>query len=366
MNQGAIGSGMTGHLTVQAALRQGLSGLAGVAARFVQLPAWGVPSRVLARPWPGLLRWDLDLHAPRWHLAEGLRGRRLLAQEVAAFHPDVVLVDSHTAALLSVDLMRRVPTVLSVDVPVWDWHLMGIWRPVRWYSRTLLWPSRVLERRAFDACASVVARSDWAAAAVRRSAPGARVVTLPPGLDVERLHPVARTLRERSRVLFVGARFVEKGGEDLLAALAPRLGRDVELDVVTRDQVRELPGVRVHQLSGGSPGLVELFQQADIFVLPTRGDSFGWVILEAMACGTPVVATPLGAIPELLAGEQAGLLVPVGDRAALRDRLDELLADPERRARMGEAGRRIVLADHDVHEQGRRLAELFRELVRTG
>ena len=94
---------------------------------------------------------------------------------------------------------------------------------------------------------------------MRRAAPRARVLTLCPGVDTARLHPAARAPRERSRVLFVGGRFAEKGGYDLLDALAEDLGHAVELDVVTGDPLPERPGVRVHRLEREDRRLLELY-----------------------------------------------------------------------------------------------------------
>ena len=119
---------------------------------------------------------------------------------------------------------------------------------------------------------------------MRRAAPRARVFAICPGVDTARLRPAARLPRERAQVLFVGGRFAEKGGYGLLDALAEDLGCSVELNVVTGDPLPERPGVRVHRSEREDPRLLELYQQADVMCLPTRGDSLGWALIEAMAC----------------------------------------------------------------------------------
>ena len=340
-----------------------MEGVADVAPHFERMGPWTLASRALARPLPALDRRDLDLHVPRWHLVESLRGRRFLASRLAAGEIDVLHVTSHTPALLIADVMRRIPTFLAVDVPIWEWHALGIWRPVAGHSRAALWPSLALERRAFTQAAGVLAFSDWAASAVRRSAPRARVLTICPGVDTARLRPAVRIARERAQVLFVGGRFAEKGGYDLLAALAEDLGHTVELHVVTGDPLPEHPGVRVHRLGREDPRLLALYQQADVMCLPTRGDSLGWALIEAMACGTPVISTPVGAIPELLDGGRRGLLVDPGDRRALRTAIRRLLDDEALRGQLAAGALAAVAERFDARIQGRKLADAMREAI---
>ena len=354
---------MRGHTATESALRIGMEGVRDVSAQFERMGRWTLASRALARPLPGLDRRDLDLHGPRWHLAEGLRGRRFIASRLAEREVDVLHVTSHTPALLSAELMRRVPTFLAVDTPVWEWHAMGIWRPVGAHSRTALWPSLALERRAFNHAAGVLAFSEWAAAAVRRSAPQARIFTICPGVDTARLRPATRAPRERAQVLFVGGRFAEKGGYDLLDALAEDLGHSVELNVVTGDPLPERPGVRVHRLEREDRRLLELYQQADVMCLPTRGDSLGWALIEAMACGTPVISTPVGAIPELLDEGRGGLLVAPGNPRELRTAIRELLGDEALGRQLAARSLEVVAKRFDARVQGRKLAAVMREAV---
>jgi glycosyltransferase involved in cell wall biosynthesis len=77
---------------------------------------------------------------------------------------------------------------------------------------------------------------------------------------------------------------------------------------------------------------------------------FGWMIAEAMAHGKPVVATRVGGIPELITNSTSGFLVERNDTAAMSERILTLLADPELRARMGEAGREIVSEKFDLRK----------------
>jgi len=91
---------------------------------------------------------------------------------------------------------------------------------------------------------------------------------------------------------------------------------------------------------GNRPDIRVLLNDADLFVLPSYAEALPLVILEAMWAGKPVVATPVGGVPELVDPGVNGLLVPPGDPGALAAAVEEVLGDPERWRLAGEAGRR--------------------------
>ncbi|OYU76345.1 MAG: hypothetical protein CFE45_31680, partial [Burkholderiales bacterium PBB5] len=88
----------------------------------------------------------------------------------------------------------------------------------------------------------------------------------------------------------------------------------------------------------------QLIAAASAFVLPSYNEGSPVAVLEAMAHGVPVVCTPVGGVPDIVADGQEGLLVPVGDSAALADALLRLTSQPALREALGQAGRRRVLA----------------------
>ena len=114
--------------------------------------------------------------------------------------------------------------VLSIDSTVRQWWAMPAWSSANGDAAVTIAPSQALERRAMRRAALVLAWTAWARRAAEATAPDARVVEHHPGIDLQRYAPAAREPRSRARVLFVGGRFVEKGGEDLLAALGRRSG----------------------------------------------------------------------------------------------------------------------------------------------
>ena len=100
----------------------------------------------------------------------------------------------------------------------------------------------------------------------------------------------------------------------------------------------------------------------DIFCLPSRNEGMGKVLVEAMALGKPIVASDVGAIPDLVRPGENGLLVPVGDVPAWATAIKELVHDPAARRRMGEAGRHIAPA-YSVESMIKQIDELYAKLL---
>jgi glycosyltransferase involved in cell wall biosynthesis len=361
-NEGNLGTYILGQGQLDAALKVGLTQTSGIDARFASLTPMGPWANAAAtRPFAPLARAGLDLRALRWHLVQSTRARRLLREELRAWPADIVNLHTQSVALLMPATMRAIPVALSVDTTIRDWWAMPAWRPSHRYAPATIAVSRALERRALGAAAVVLAWTPWARRGVESEVPEARVVEHHPGIDLARYRPAPRRERERARLLFVGGRFAPKGGEDLLRALGEDLGRTVDLDVVTGDDVPPRPGLRVHRLKPGDPELLELQQQADLLCLPTYGDTNPWALLEAMACGTPVLSSPVGGIADLLDDGRAGTLVPHGQPQALAEAITALLAQPERAAALAARARERCEQRYDARRQFPRLIELLRE-----
>jgi glycosyltransferase involved in cell wall biosynthesis len=351
-NEGNLDTHVLGHGQLDAAVRAGLAGAEALAVRFAGLPPLTGGAHALAHRRIRLLRkGDLDFVVLRWHLVQSIRARRALRTELARWPADVVHLYTPAVALTMADLMRTTPVVLSTGATIHDWWAMPAWRRTQPHAELTIAASRMLERRALRRAALVLARTGWARRATEQEAPGVRVLEHHPGIDLERYQPAEQRPRERPRVLFVGSRFAQKGGEDLLAALDDLLGVELDLDVVTPVAVPERAGVRVHRLAREDPRLLDLQQQADVACLPTWGDTNPWTITESLACGTPIVSTRIGGIPDMLAGGEAGVLVDHGDRRALRQALLALVRDPDRRRQLSAAARRRAEAHYDARRQ---------------
>jgi glycosyltransferase involved in cell wall biosynthesis len=105
------------------------------------------------------------------------------------------------------------------------------------------------------------------------------------------------------------------------------------------------------------------YQAADVYLHAARADTFPNSILEALACGTPVVATAVGGIPEQVEDGQTGFLVPPGDARALAERLTHLLSDRELRARMGIQAAEGARRYFDLGRQADAYLEWYRKLI---
>ena len=339
------------------ALLTGLEGRDDVEVRFLLVGRARLGGRILTHAIPLLHRADLDFHHLRWFLLHGLRTRRLIDAELARFPADVVHVNTHAITLGAPPVAPGIPLLVSADSTVWDWRAMSRSVPVRRHSRRLYSACRSLERRALRRAGTVFAFTEWAREQLQAAAPEANVRRLSPGVDLAHYRPAPRRPRERHRLLFVGARFGEKGGEDLLAAVEHRLGVDVELDIVTAEAVPSPPGVRVHRLGRSDPELLDLLQQADLFCLPTHADTMSFATMEALACGTPAVTSSLAGVPEVVG--EAGDTVPPGDVRRLGEAIDALLADAGRRTEL----RRVARARAEERFDARRQSSLLLDAV---
>lgn len=154
------------------------------------------------------------------------------------------------------------------------------------------------------------------------------VQVVPNGVDLARF---AAPWRGGGGLLAIGRRVPQKGFDTLLAALPP----GARLRVVGDGPYAPAhPQVEWLGLRSDIPALLA---EADALVVPSRWEGFGLVALEGLAAGTPVVASRVDGLAELVG--DAGLLVPAGDVAALSRTLGVVLAEPELRARLSASGR---------------------------
>ncbi len=311
------------------------------------------------------------------------------------------LVHSHTwyanAAGHLASLLHGIPHVVTA-------HSLEPLRP--WKAEQLGGGYRVsswIEQSAFEGAAAVIAVSDGMRRDILRSYPSLnpeKVHVVHNGIDLERWKPVVddEVVRgfgidpEQPSVVFVGRITRQKGLPYLLRA-ARQLPPEVQLVLCagapdTPEILAEVEGL-VAELQAERGGVIWLdrllsqhelsaiLTQATTFVCPSIYEPLGIVNLEAMACAAPVVGTATGGIPEVVDDGVTGRLVPIDqlddgtgtpvdpDRfvADLASALNEVLADPERAKRMGEAGRVRAERDFSWTSIAERTRQIYASLV---
>jgi glycosyltransferase involved in cell wall biosynthesis len=177
-----------------------------------------------------------------------------------------------------------------------------------------------------------------------------------------------------ARIVFLGQLGERKGVPDLLAAFqSPRLLSKAWTATVAGDGAVEEFRTAVAEagLSGrvAVPGWVDscaandLLCQADIFVLPSHFEAMPIAILEALAHGVAVVATPVGAIPEFLTDGQNAVLVPPGAPDQIADAIARLIDDVDERQRLGAAGREIFRDRFDIRVAAESILALYQSAM---
>lgn len=251
-----------------------------------------------------------------------------------------------------------------------------------------------IERTAYQAADAIIAVSDGMRADVLDCYPvldPARVHVVRNGVDTERYRPVSdRSALVRHGiddqapiVAFVGRITRQKGVGHLIAA-AHRIDQRAQIVLCAgapdTPEIAEQTRTAVAELAAARPGVCwiqemlpheeirQLLSAATVFLCPSVYEPLGIVNLEAMACGTAVVASAVGGIPEVIQHGETGLLVPYDEadtgafRAGLADAVNDLLADPPRAAAMGESGRKRVVAEFSWAEIAEQTVRAYRSI----
>ncbi len=343
----------------------------------------------------GADRPDATGHRPDATLSAANPALQTLSVDLsmAAALDGVELVHSHTwyanmAGHLA-GLLHGVPHVVSA-------HSLEPRRP--WKAEQLgggYALSSWAERTAYHGADAVIAVSEGMRTDILQCYPDLdpdRVHVVRNGIDTELYRPVADTdvLQrlgvdpDRPSVLFVGRITRQKGVPHLLAAAhdfdpdaqlvlcagapdTPELAADTAAQVESLKAARD--GVVWVQDMLPREDIVQLLTHCTLFVCPSIYEPLGIVNLEAMACGTPVVASAVGGIPEVVVDEETGLLVPYDEtrtgyfEAQLASSVNRLLADPELASRMGATGRQRVIADFGWDKVAEATVDIYRSVL---
>ena len=202
------------------------------------------------------------------------------------------------------------------------------------------------EREALHAARGVITTSEWTRSEliIRAGAEPDRITVARPGTDAA---PAATGSASGGNLLCVGAVTPHKGQDVLVQALAGMtdlpdwrcsivgsLDADPDFAIRTAAAIRSAALTDRVALTGVLTGrrLEDAYRAADLVVAPSRAESYGMVVAEALARGIPVVAARVGGVPEAIAGNTAGILIPSNDPGALRAVLRRWREDPGWRA----------------------------------
>lgn len=240
-----------------------------------------------------------------------------------------------------------------------------------------------LKRRAFARSRLIfVSVSKQMARQAAGSLPG-HVRCIPNGVDTETFTPMAKRLARRSLhlpedkiVIMSGAvSFGQRHkGLDLLEEAVSRLPSDLKaastILLVGGGQGCEqslggIPTIRLGRIYDRAE-MALAYNAADIFVLPSRYEPFGLVLLESMACGTPVIAFDVGGVSDIVQPGVNGELVVPEDTRRMSEAIASLVTDDSRRVNMGVACRRMALEHFSGELEAQRYISVYRQLVGEG
>ena len=283
--------------------------------------------------------------------------------------PDLVHIDEEPYNLATF-LAQRSANALGARTVFFSWQNLR-----RRYPPPFCWFESYILRRA---AAGIVGNHDAVRVWRAKGYSGPLAVIPQVGVEPEVFKPLdsAEATVDRFRVGYAG-RFVEEKGVDLLLAALAALGGTWQADLVGSGPERARLGElarrlqiadRVHFRSWlPSAQTVDYYRALDVLVLPSRSRSnwkeqFGRVLVDAMACGVPVIGSTCGEIPNVIGG--AGLIFTEGDATALGDRLRDLQHDRALRRELGQRGRQRVLAHFTQEQIARQTYEVYQNVLR--
>jgi glycosyltransferase involved in cell wall biosynthesis len=200
---------------------------------------------------------------------------------------------------------------------------------------------------------------------------GTALVTVPNGIDCERFAQCGP--RDGGPAVFVGRLTPEKDIATLIEAMVIAIRREPRFRLTVAGAgpcaaelaaLAKVRGLEGHvRFVGDTSDVPALLATASLFVLPSRTEGMPLTVIEAMACGLPVVATRVGGTPEVVVDGETGLLVAAGDAPALATAMLAIHGHPRRATAMGEAGRRRAVDLFDVRSMVGRYEAIYREVL---
>lgn len=228
---------------------------------------------------------------------------------------------------------------------------------------------RYYEKASMRASDARVAVSQYSADAHHRTMGGSRPLVVLNGIDTEFFTPPSEgkpaAASHPLRLLFVG-NFTRRKGFDLLAPIMTALGTGFELEYAvglrSADTLANLPNTRsLGRLD--HKHVREAYRRADLLLSPTRLEGLPLVAMEAMACGTPVIASGSSSLPEVIEDGVTGRLCQQDDALAFANAIRELALRPDALTRMGAAARSVAVSRFSLSRMIDDYINLFKSLV---
>ncbi len=228
---------------------------------------------------------------------------------------------------------------------------------------------RGFEKASLKRADTLVAVSAYTAASIRTAVGAAQVTVILNGVDTDFFFPTPKALRaggDRAvRLLFVG-NLIRRKGADMLPRIMAQLGPGFELRYTlglrSTDPFSGVANMR--SLGRLAPEeLRDAYREADILLFPTRFEGFGYAAAEAMACGTPVVASATSSLPEIIEDGVTGRLCPVNDCEAFASAVRELAGDSDQLHAMGRKARAAAVTKFGLDRWTREYVAAFRALT---
>jgi glycosyltransferase involved in cell wall biosynthesis len=233
-----------------------------------------------------------------------------------------------------------------------------------------------MQRRVIRRCDRVLTSSEETALEIERAfgVPGDKIRNVANGLDTDFFRPGNGKSTMPNRLLFVGNTDDPKKGVLYLLQALTRLPEKVTLTIVDHGAPLKVYAPELVQKMGltrrvtftgkiSAEDLREHYTSAQVTVVPSLYEGFGLPAAESMACGTPVVATRAGALPEVVGEDAAGILVPPRDSQALAGAIERILEDGSGRGKRGKAGRERVERLFSWRSVAERTVQAYQELL---
>lgn len=308
---------------------------------------------------------NLDIRRLRAQLSYAYMTRKLAVKKLKQYSYSALHFHTYILAFLSVDLMNKLPSIVSLDMTTSQAAFEQTDPNFMWTYR----PNILLGKKVFQAAKGIVTRSEWGRQSVIRdyNIEPEKVQVIYPGVDLNKLTP-AEKIKDAQKpfnILFIGTDFQRKGGEDVVEVFLDRFTDQAELNLVTNASINyQHPRIKIHRnVKAYTPEWLNLYHQADVFVMPTHFEGFGWVFLEAMAASLPVIATNINAIPEMVTHGETGFLIQPGDRSNLATHLQYLIDNPNLARKMGVKGLKKVENNFNAQIHCQTLANMFAKII---